>query len=179
MLAPMGAGLDIARLKLPLRFFRYFLSRPSFDIDRNPAVLTVMLQRPWRRARAVVVAAFVLILGAVAIHAVRLGSSVLVDDLSDSLLPLIAMAAFWAALTFGQKRLLASFGDSEVTVQEGIADGAPDEVGPVTRRREPLTELARGRTRFVEVDEAGGTVHDRPIVSAGTRPRRAQMPISG
>jgi hypothetical protein len=119
MLAPMGAGFDIARLKLPLRFFRYFLSRPSFDIDRNPAVLTVMLQRPWRRARAVVVAAFVLILGAGVIHAVRSGSPVLVDDLSDSLLPLIAMAAFWAALTFGQKRLLASFGDSEVTVQEG------------------------------------------------------------
>lgn len=118
MLAPMGAGFDTARLKLPLRFFRYFLSRPSFDIDRNPAVLTVMLQRPWRRARAVVVAAFVLILGAVVIHAVRSGSPVLVDDLSDSLLPLIAMAAFWAALTFGQKRLLASFGDSEVTVKK-------------------------------------------------------------
>ena len=115
----MATGFDRARLKLPLRFFRYFLSRPSFDIDRNPAVLTVMLQRPWRRARAVVVAAFVLILGAVVIHAVRSGSSVLMDDLSDSLLPLIAMAAFWAALTFGQKRLLASFGDSEVTVQEG------------------------------------------------------------
>ena len=70
-------------------------------------------------------------------------------------------------------------GAGEVTVEEGIADGAPDEVGPVTRRREPLAELARGRTRFVEVDEAGGKVHDGPIVSAGTRPRRAQMPISG
>lgn len=115
----MATGFDRARLKLPLRFFRYFLSRPSFDIDRNPAVLTVMLQRPWRRARAVVVVAFVVVFGAVVIHAVRSGSSVLVDDLSDSLLPLLAMAAFWAALTFGQKRLLATFGDKEVTVQEG------------------------------------------------------------
>jgi hypothetical protein len=115
----MATGFDRARLKLPLRFFRYFLSRPSFDIDRNPAVLTVMLQRPWRRARAVVVVAFVVVFGAVVIHAVRSGSSVLVDDLSDSLLPLLAMAAFWAALTFGQKRLMATFGNREVTVQEG------------------------------------------------------------
>ena len=34
----MATGFDRARLKVPLRFFRYFLSRPSFDIDRNPDV---------------------------------------------------------------------------------------------------------------------------------------------
>src|SRR5690242_18590085 len=110
----MADRLDRARLKLPLRCIRYYLSKPSFDIAHDPPVLTVMLERPWRRARLVVVAVFVLAVGALIFHAVQSGSSVLPEDLWDSALPLLAMAGFWALLTFRQKRLLARFGEGEV-----------------------------------------------------------------
>jgi len=115
----MADRLDRARLKLPLRFIRYYLSKPSFDIEHDPAVLTVMLERPWRRARAVVAGVFAFAVAALIFHAVQSGPSALAEDLWDSALPLLAMVGFWALLTFGQKRLLARFGEGQVTVQEG------------------------------------------------------------
>jgi hypothetical protein len=89
--APMATGFDRARLKLPPASSATFAAELRHRGQPCRAHRDAAAAR--RRARAVVVAAFVLILGAVVIHAVRSGSSALVDDLSDSLLPLIAMAA--------------------------------------------------------------------------------------
>jgi hypothetical protein len=99
-----------------VRLVRYLLSPPRFDAQSTPAVLVVAPDLGFRRVRlfaslAVIFLAAVLIFGAF-----RSGS---MGETIDAALAFLAAVALVAVLTLLPKRLIATFGERDVSVSEG------------------------------------------------------------
>ena len=99
-----------------VRLLRYMLSPPAFDAVSDPAVLVVAPNPRFRWLRIAALAAVVLI-GAVVV--IGLGGTADISDRFEAVLALLAAGGMALGLTLLPKRLVATFGATEVIVQEG------------------------------------------------------------
>jgi hypothetical protein len=99
-----------------LRLLRYRLSPPVFNVNASPMVLMAVPDPGFQRFRRIVL---VILLGLAVLIGVQLVVFRDVDQPVEAVFALLAASALVVGLLVLPKRLLAEFGPTEVTVQEG------------------------------------------------------------
>jgi len=121
MLQPMTGMLNDPRIRMRLRFLRYYLSAPVLNVDSTPIVLEVRLLPFWAKIRVAAVLVAVAVVAGSAWYIRRNGWGDYQEQAPALLCALAGSVAVWAAITSGAMRLRATFGGSEVQVTESGA----------------------------------------------------------
>lgn len=106
------------RIRRILLFAQRLISQPHLDVDRVPAILDMAtgMQRLWRWLQAIAIAVIAVVAG---ISAYTLKTAPALFDPVDTFCDLAPSVTFLLVARFGVKRVKASFGQFDVTVEEG------------------------------------------------------------
>jgi hypothetical protein len=110
--------LDDPRIRMRLKFFRYYLSTPEVDLNSTPPSLRIKLTPFWWKLRLGAAVFAVVVVASCTFDILRNGWADIEDQAPALFVALVGAVAFCGGVTFGAKQLLAAIGPTDVHVQE-------------------------------------------------------------